>query len=86
MQDLIEKQEPESPLEMLYEQYTQQHPIDSDVMQRYFRELDTYMAPLPRDAQNAIVLTACRLYAENERLAFFSGAKMGVRLARELAD
>lgn len=71
-------------LEMLYNAYTRQHPLENDAMRRNFQKLEGYLSPLPKEVQNGIYLTVCDMYTENERLAFQKGVLLGAKLSREL--
>lgn len=73
-------------LEMLYAFYTEANPIDNDTIRTHFLSLEPYFKGLPSRDQNSIFEILCAVYAEQERLAFFEGFHVGVRLISELSE
>ena len=73
-----------SPLALLYSAYTCERPIADTVISEKFQDLDKLLAPLPLEVQNAVFETFCKIYTENERLAFTAGVRVGIQLAKEL--
>ena len=75
-----------SPLKLLHSAYTDERPVVNTVITEKFRMLDEYLAPLQPQDRNAVLMAVIDLYTENERIAFTAGVRVGVRLARELAE
>ena len=72
-----------SPLNLLYEAYSEERPLETPLLRSMFRELDCYLKPLPMEEQEEVFRIFCQLYSENERFAFQSGVRIGMLLGWE---
>lgn len=71
-------------MEMLYNLYSQHHPIDNTSMQERFMELEERMFGLSLSERNKINSLFDDIYIANEQEAFQQGFRFGFRLANDL--
>lgn len=72
-----------SPLDLLYEAYSEDRPLVNPLIRSLFREPDCCLKPLPMEEQDEVFRLFCNLYTENERFAFQSGVRIGIVLGWE---
>ena len=77
------KQGPESVLDQLYQTY-EENRIESELIRREFRALDTMLASLTMEERNEAYRICNSIAGEQARLAFREGVSVGVRLEKEL--
>lgn len=73
-----------SPLELLYESYTEYHSIDNDVIREQFQELRAHYRHLSDREFDDLFSQVSGLCYAHEHAAFQEGVRLGVRLAGEL--
>jgi len=73
-----------SPLTLLYTAYSDEHPVVSHAMEKGFQKIDEFMVSLSEQERNTLLQAFYEIYTENESLAFKTGVRVGVRLAKEL--
>ena len=74
----------ETVLDQLYHAYAESHENDPTDIQAGFAELETYLALLPLDDNNAVFNLCCRLCVAYEYKAFQHGLQYGAELILEL--
>lgn len=75
-----------SVLDMLYDSYREQHPIDTEEINRQFAELADILGKLSLQEHDRVWDLTCRLCVEQERGGFLEGIRLGVFLAVELME
>ena len=72
-------------LEMLYYYYTQENPIDSALIRYRVKELNDCIPHMTNKEADAVFTVTMGLCSDYERLAFFEGVQVGMRLIDELS-
>lgn len=72
--------------ELLYEAYTEEHPIDTEEIRAGFREINQTICKLTIQENDRVFALVCQLCTQQERLAFQEGLRVGVQLFLELTQ
>ena len=73
-----------SPLEILFDQYTQIHSIDNDHIRECFSKIRRLFDQLDPSDFDQVFDAVCELCLEYEHTAFFEGFRIGAHLILEL--
>ena len=76
----------DSVLNLLYEAYSEMDPMEGDQIRAGFHELYQLMNGVPLEKMDEIINPVCFLCREHERSGFVHGVRIGILLARELAE
>ena len=76
----------DSVLNLLYEAYSEMDPMEGDQIRVRFHELYQLMNGVPLEKMDEIINPVCFLFREHERSGFVHGVRIGILLARELAE
>ena len=71
-------------LDFLWSAYTDEHPIDSNLIRKKFTLLETIFDQLSFDDSNLLFSVTCGLCSEYERLAFLEGLRVGACIIAEI--
>ena len=74
----------ESVLTMLYEAFSESHPMDDSRIKQDFRQLYEQMNGMTLREMDRILDPVCSLCRDHQRSGFEAGVQIGVRLAEEL--
>ena len=74
----------ESVLTMLYEAFSESHPMDDGRIKQDFRQLYEQMNGMTLREMDRILDPVCSLCRGHQRSGFAAGVQIGVRLAEEL--
>ena len=66
--------------------YAMHHNFENGYMRERFEEMDKYLLMLPEEEHLQLYTLFVNIYAENEKLAFQEGMRLGYHLAKELED
>lgn len=67
-------------LELLYQCYTEQNPIDTDEIRAGFREIDRIISGLSVQDNDRVFTLVFQLCVQHERQAFLEGLRVGIQL------
>ena len=76
----------DSVLSLLYEAYSECNPMVDVQIKSGFHELYQLMNGVPLEKMDEIINPVCFLCREHERSGFVHGVRIGILLARELAE
>ncbi len=74
----------DSILDLVYQFYTEEHPIENDRIRGLFQLLDVCFQEMSFKDNDRIFHLICTLCAEYERLAFLEGIHTGAKLLNEI--
>ena len=78
-------QDSESILTMLYEAYSDRHPMEDAEIKAAFESLYQAMNGMELQDMDRIIYPVCTLCRTHQRSGFIEGVKVGLRLEQELA-
>lgn len=82
----LEESSYDSVLGMFSFLYATHHNFENGYMREKFRQLDPYLQLLPEEERKQLRMLFVKIYAENEKLAFQEGVRLGYRLHEEFND
>lgn len=75
-----------SVLEILYDSYREQHPMDTEKISEQYADLSDVLSKLTLKEHDRVWDLTCGLCTEHEKNGFLEGVRMGVSLAAELME